>query len=315
MIRRLVPLALLAAWIPQAHAFPPCPLQPMEYGPPPGRIATSNAAGAVVDQAEPWFKASYSFVGDPAVLDHIGGGRAIEVGDDPKSGKCEAPDALPVLDAHASAGLLRLDPAYAPASGFGMIDLPYLPEVATDGLSIDYRLRFSVDNGHLGDPDDWRDIAQLDFFRNGSAGMKYAEAISSVYRVRKTQHNSHAAIEIIESRAATPGVDSKPVRMDRLVATIPLKNGQTHTVITLRWIQTAKRSGADSPFHDRYDIDSVFDVLGPDDETLYTEQLPGQWASLLSMGLLDYNVSDVGAYEAGSAVVLSKMMFSAKRGD
>ncbi len=315
MIRRLVPLALLAAWIPQAHAFPPCPLEPMEYGPPPGEIAASNTLGAVVDQAEPWFKASYSFAGDPAILDRIRRGSATDIGDEPSSGKCELPDALPVLDAHVSGGLLHLDPAYAPASGFGIIDLPYLPEVSTDGLNVEYRLRFSVDNDHLEDPDHWLDVAQLDFFRNGSAGMKYAEAISSVYRVRKTQHNSHAAIEIIESRAATPGIDTKPVRMDRLVATILLKSGQTHTVITLRWIQTAKKNNDKSLFHDSYDIDSVFDVLGPNDEMLYTAQLPDQWASLLSMGLLDYNVSDIGAYEEGPAVVLSKMTLSAKRGD
>lgn len=316
MIKRLAPLAMLAAWIPQAQAFPPCPVQPMEYGPPLGEIAVSNTAGAVADEADPWFKASYSFVGDPVVLDQIRGEHAIDIGNDPNSGKCELPDALPVLNSHVSAGLLHLDPAYAPASGFGVIDLPYLPEVATDGLDIEYRLSFKVDNDHLEDPDDWLDVAQLDFFRNGSAGMKYSEAISSIYRVRKTQRNrSHAAIEIIESRAAVPGVDTKPVRNDRLVATIPLQNDRTHTVITLRWIQTAKQSDSDSPLHDQYDIDVVLDVLGPNDQVLYTTQLPAQWASLLSMGLLDYNVADVAMYEKGHAIELSTMSLGAKRRD
>lgn len=312
MIKRLAPLALLAAWLPQAHAFPPCPLQPMEYGPPPGEIA----AGAVADEADPWFKASYSFVGDPAVLNQIRDGRATGISPVPSSGKCEAPDALPVLSSHISTGLLRLDPRYAPASGFGVIDLPYLPEIATDGLDIEYRLSFKVDNDPLEDPDDWLDVAQLDFFRNGSAGLKYSEAISSIYRVRKTQRNrSHATIEIIESRAAAPGVDTKPVRNDRLVATIPLQNDRTHTAITLRWIQTAKRSDSGSPPHDQYDIDVVLDVLGTNEQVLYTTQLPGQWASLLSMGLLDYNVADVAMYEKGPAIELSGMTLSAKRRD
>ena len=53
MIKRLVPFALLAAWIPQAQAFPPCPVQPMEYGPPLGEIAVSNTAGAVANEADP----------------------------------------------------------------------------------------------------------------------------------------------------------------------------------------------------------------------------------------------------------------------
>ena len=212
--------------------------------------------------------------------------------------------------------MLHLDPVYAPASGFGVIELPYLPEVATDGLDIEYRLRFRVDNQHLEDPDDWLDVAQLDFFRNGSAGLKYSEAITSIYRVRKTQRNrSHAAIEIIESRAAAPGVDAKPVLNDRLVATIPLQSDQTHTVISLRWIQTAKQSDSDSPLHGSYDIDSILDVLGANDQVLYTTQLPAQWASLLSMGLLDYNVADVAAYEKGPAIELSTMSFGAKRRD
>jgi hypothetical protein len=314
MIKRFVPLALLAAWIPLAHAFPPCPVQPMEYGPPLDELSASNTARLPIEDAEPWFKAHYSFVGDPAVLDRIRGGGATDTIHDPNSGKCEAPDSLPVLSSHISAGNLQLDPTYAPVSGFGVIDLPYLPKVAIDGLDIEYRLRFMTDNGHLEDPNDWLDVAQLDFFRNRSAGLKYSEAISSIYRVRKTQRNrSHASIEIIESRAAPPGVDTKPARNDRLVALIPLKNDQTHTLISLRWTQSAKRSSGSSPLRDQYDIDVVFEVLDPSDRVLYTTQLPGQWASLLSIGLLDYNVADISTYENNPAIELSEMTFGAKR--
>lgn len=315
MFKRIVPFVLLAACIPQAHAFPPCPVQPMEYGPPPEDAAASVAARSASDAA-PWFKANYAFVGDPNVVGQIAPERAIDITVDPNTGKCRDRDALPVLNPHTSAGILQLDPAYAPAGGFGVIDLPYLPEVATDGLDISYRLRFTVDNDPLQDADDWLDVVQLDFFRNGSAGLKYSEAISSIYRVRKIQRNrSYAAIEIIESRAAVPGIDAKPVRNDRVVAVIPLPRDQQSTAISLRWTQSAKRRTGDSAVYDEYDIDVVFDVFDSSERVLYTAQLPGQWASMLSMGLLDYNIVDISMYENGQVMEFSNMTFAAKRHD
>ncbi len=317
MIRRLVPLALLAAWIPQAQAFPPCPVQPMDYGPPLGEVAESSTTASATDRsatdsAEPWFRATYALVGDPIVIGQIAPERAIGPTVDPNTGKCRDRDGLPVLDSYTSRGVLQLNPHYAPASGFGVIDLPYLPEVATDGLSVEYLLRFTVDNELLPSPTDWLDVVQLDFFRNGSAGMKYSQAITSIYRVRKVQRvSSDARIEIIESRAASPNIAIRPI--DRVVAVIPLPGSQRETPIGLRWTQTATRPIDNGAEQDRYDIDVVFEVLGPTDEVLYTAQLPRQWASLLSMGLLDYNVGDASAYKKNHAMEFSNMTLSAMR--
>lgn len=311
MIKRIVPFVLLAAWIPQAHAFPPCPLNPMEYGPAPKQSGGSTAATSVTGAAS-WFKANYQFVGNPTIIGQIAPGRTLAI--DPSSGKCPDRDGLPVLDSHASTGTLQLDPGYAPASGFGVIELPYLPHVAADGLRIEYQWNFTVDNDLLRSPAHWLDVAQLDFFRNGSAGMKYSQAVSSVYRVRKTQRNrAYATIEIIESRAAPAGISIRPPPIDRVVAVIPLRNGQ-HTAIGLRWTQTAKRrvgEVGESPIYAEYDIDVVLEVLSASSQVLYTAELPGQWASLLSMGLLDYNVDDASVYEKSDVMEFSNMTLEA----
>lgn len=312
MIRRLLPLALLAAWIPQAQAFPPCPVDPMDYGPPLGEVAASISTASVTHEVEPWFRATYALVGDPIVIGQIAPERATGPAVDPNTGKCRDRDGLPVLNSHTSGGVLQLNPHYAPASGFGVIDLPYLPEVATDGLSIEYQLRFTVDNEVLPNPTDWLDVVQLDFFRNGSAGMKYPQAVSSIYRVRKVQHGSDdARIEIIESRAPSHNVIIRPI--DHVVAAIPLPGSQRETAMGLRWTQTATRPIDKSAEQDAYDIDVVFEVIDPDGEVLYTAQLPRQWASMLSMGLLDYNVVDASVYEKNDAMEFSNMTLSAVR--
>ena len=314
MIKRIASFVLLAAWIPQAHAFPPCPMDPMEYGPPPEGFTVANAARAGTEAA-PWFKADYQFVGDPTVIGQIAPTRAIDLTVDPKTGKCRDRDGLPIPGAHLSAGTLRLDPSYAPRSGFGVIDLPYLPRVATHGLTVEYRLDFTVDNGLLLNPADWLDVVQLDFFRNGSAEVKYPLSVASVYRVRKTQRNDvHATIEIIESRALPPSDGSKAMLVDSVVAVIPLRTGR-ETGIAMRWTQVAKQRTGDDIARDAYDIDTVLEVLGPSDDVLYATKLPEQWASLVSMGLLDYNVGDASHYEKTSAMELSNMTLSATQQD
>lgn len=316
MIKRLVPLALVAAWIPQAYAFPPCPIEPMEYGPPPGETPVSSTARSVTGAAEPWFKANYQFVGNPAIINRIAPQRAITPAIDPDTGKCRGSGAVPVLDAHTSTGVLQLNPTYAPISGFVLIDLPYLPVVAVHGLDVEYRLRFTVDNDHMQNPDDWLDVVQLDFMRNGSPDIEYQQAISSLYRVRKTQgHHSDARIEIIESNATAPGVYSKHEHTDQIVAIIPLPSDRPHTAISLRWTQIAKQHDIHDASYEKNEIDAVFEVLDASNQVLYSAQLPGQWASMLSMGLLDYNVTDISMYDNGQAIELSNMTLAAKRHD
>lgn len=319
MIKRLAPLALLAAWIPQAHAFPPCPLDPMEYGPPPGEAASAGDASVTTESAvrtAPWFKADYHFIGNPAILNLIAPQSADGTAIEPERAKCRDPNALPVLASHTSSGILQLSPDYAPMSGFAVIDLPYLPHVATDGLNIEYRLRFTVDNKPLQDPEDWLDIAQLDFHRNGSAGMKYSQAVATIYRVRKIQRNrSDASIEIIESRVDSSDIATRPPLSDRVVAVIPLPSDQPSSAIGLRWTQRATQLNDDNIVYDEFDIDGLFEVLGPNDQLLYSAQLPGQWASLASIGLLDYNIQDISMYENGEVAEVRSMTLGAKRRD
>jgi len=312
MLKRIAPLMLLAAWIPQAHAFPPCPLPPMEYEPPSDAPTTLSFAATSDIPTAPWFKARYQFVGDPFIIDQISSNDAADIGDNPSTGKCRDSDGLPILSSNVSPGVLELNPRYAPRSGFGIVELPYLPQVATHDLHVEYRLAFTVDNSRLQNASDWLDVVQLDFFHNGSAGMKYSKALSSVYRVRKTQSEAgDAALQIIESRGATSSVSSRPPVMDTVVAVIPLQN-DGKTPIGLRWTQNARQhSGA----NDEYAIDVVFEVLGPDNRVVYTAQLPEQWASTLSMGLLDYNVANASEYEKNDAMEFSNMTLSAERKD
>jgi hypothetical protein len=53
--------------------------------------------------------------------------------------------------------------------------------------------------------------------------------------------------------------------------------------------------------------------VGPDNAVLYSVALPEQWANTFSMGLLDYNVPDDGAYLDVAAVDLREMSLSARR--
>lgn len=320
MLKRIAPLMLLAAWIPQAHAFPPCPMPPMEYEPPSDAPAMLSSPTTSDITTAAWFKASYQFVGDPIIIDQISSNYAADIGDVPHTGKCRDSDGLPdrdglpILSSNASAGALHLNPRYAPRSGFGIVELPYLPQVATHDLQVEYRLAFTVDNSRLQTATDWMDVVQLDFFHNGSAGMKYSEAVSSVYRVRKTQSiGGDAALQIIESRGPTGGVSNRPPVMDTVVAVIPLQlqNGNK-SPIELRWTQNARQRIGDTGINDEYDIHVVFEVLGPDDQVVYTAQLPQQWASMLSMGLLDYNVANASGYKH-DALEFSNMALSAQR--
>jgi hypothetical protein len=312
MIKRILPLVLLAAWIPQAHAFPPCPLQPMELAP-----ADSVAPQTPDTDAELWFKASYQLVGHPTVVDQIDSPTSPT---SPSTGKCRDRDALPLPDTNTSAGTLQLNPVYAPKSGFGMVDLPYLPLVAVDGLRVEYRLRFAVENRVFVDQGDWVDLLQLDFFRSDSTETKYPNALSSVYRLRKAQRNNgFASIEVVESRDFPGDIDIKPPLIDRVVASIPLQNTSGQTVVALRWTQAAKGRAGDGtiqpafnpPSFAGYDIDTTLEVLGPNDAVLYSVLLRGEWASTFSMGLLDYNVGDATAFAKSAGVELSDMSFTA----
>ncbi len=278
MTARIVPLVLLLACAPSALAFPPCPRAPLEIEPLGGTPSQNSSLSSRGGGTPLWFKATYGLVGNPVILRSIGNG--------PGSGLCTARDQVPVPEPNESKGLILLNPSYAPSGGFGIVALPELPAIATDGLRIAYHLSFSVDNAPLDAQGDWLDVMQLDFLRSGASAPA---PLSTVYRVRKTQMSRDTVtLAVIESRDTRDDITQKQTAFDHVVASIALPGDADTIPVALRWTQhaTALPDSTDRAFR----IDSLLEVIGPEG-VLYTVALPDTWASSLSMGLLDYNIA------------------------
>jgi hypothetical protein len=318
MSKRLLPLLLLSVWAPAALAFPPCPQYPMEVGP----IDGGNGLTADAGTDKPvWFRGFYTLLGDPDVVGGLSDDGPFTVAPDAmKSGKCH--DRMPVPESNSSDGSISLTPGYAPKSGFGVVALPDL-RYANNPPNVRYTLTFTVDSAELTD-DDWADIAQIEFEFVDDTGRKYPGNLGTVYRVRKIQHpKSGLNLEVIESGNASTDIgtemgmsDMVAKPQDRVVARIPVSPFQHGTEISLRWSQIVDSgdkaeldtiaSGGEStdsviiigpPIVQTHHIDSVFEVISGDGNVLYTSALPSQWASTLSMGLLDYNVDSDADYK------------------
>ena len=296
-MRRVFPLAMLIAWAPAVLAFPPCPAIPLEIWPLDGlqAPATQNAA------AHLWHKSAYVFEGNPAVITQI---NRIGVGQIPGSGLCRV-DSVQVSTGHTSAGLIHLQPTYAPSGGFGTVVLPELPVVAFDGLQVPYTLAFKIDNAPLAMIGGWIDVLQVDFLYSGSTT---SENPSSVYRLRKRQPTAGPAIlEVIESRVDPNGKVSNDVALaDRVVATIALQGSAGSTAVALRWTQHATMPAA--YVSDRLRVDSILEILGPTGTTSIA--LPNEWVNTFSMGLLDYNIGKIENISMETAVHFSEMTLS-----
>ena len=295
MIKRLFPLALLLVWAPLALAFPPCPINPVEWLP-------IGDSGQESNTVPPWFKVGYAMVGNQDIIDQL---RAVR---DEKS-KCK--DRVPVPQANTSDGAIQLNPSYAPSSGFGVLSLPEFPALANDGLRLQYKLDFMIDNATLVHTGDWIDVSQLEFTHD----RKQAGKVSAVYRVRKIQRGKGpATVEVIEARADIGPPYTKPPLADRMVAEIPLMGDNGKTAIALRWTQHAHTAIDAQPVAPilMYAVDSVMEVLGPGDNVLYSTSLPRQWADTLSMGLLDYNVPSDKEYGSEFRLVVDDPELSAK---
>ncbi len=304
MSKPVFAVALLFACIPTAFAFPPCPQQPVQLLPVESEEGPDSAA---------WFHAVYALVGN-ALVDASEGGEGVESSTNPGTGVCRGIAELPVPESNLSTGILQLAPAFAPNASFGVVALPELPFVAVDGLNLQYRLQFDIENASLAGQDDWFDIVELDFTPSGTANAKLPRPLSSVYRVRKTQVGAEQPrIEVIESRVPPGGIDSKPIPVDLVVAAIPLRKHAATTTITLRWTQhaVALPSGGNDAGMVTYSIDSVLEVLAPDQSVLYTATLPSQWANTFAMGMLDYNVLGISEYEKEFRLRMDGMSLSA----
>lgn len=318
MPRPVLTLAALAALLacPRAHAFPPCPVAPLDLSPL-DSVARRPLPGAI----PPWFQALYTFVGNTAIVS------SLTPDDDlPNSGKCTRDDWLPTPESHESTGTIQLQPRYAPAGGFGLIALPDLPAIAAPGLKMRYRADFTVDNGRLPHDSEWIDLAQLEFLRNaagpGVPGATAPEALATVYRVRKKAYRlGPPVLEVIESTLALGnGYGARPVGYDRVIASIPLDGPAGRTALSLQWRQrvvgtdaagTAAATAAPGFAGGRQSIDSQLEVIAADGSVLQARPLAGQWASTFSMGLIDYRLGKYNEDPKGWRVHLGGLAISA----
>ncbi len=275
MIERFLPLVLMLAWTPAAlAAFPPCKPASLEF------FDLSAAPPAPLSVA-PWFQSGYLIYGAPGTIESI------------KAGKCK--DQLPIPTPNASSGMMGLKPRLSPISAYGILSLPVLPMISADGLNLQYRYDFTIDNAPLANAGDWMDVTQLDFAQDHGQDWP----ISSVYRVRKIQRGASPLVQVIEVRAVNGGNDTtRPPPVVSIVAEIPVTGINGKTAIALRWTQSAQMpaSEVEPTAAPMYTIHSTMEVLGMSnpsadsaDIVIYTSTLPRQWAFALWGGLLDYN--------------------------
>lgn len=299
--RRLAPWLLLA-WIPAAHAFPPCPMDPVQL----------DSVESVVQSVPSRFLGHYTLVGDSNALEDS---NALH---DPDRNKCR--DRLHLPGDLTSSGHLGLRPRYADKGGFGVIFLPDLRQLGSDGRNLRYTLSFDIHDAFPRNGDDWVDLVQLELRWNAAPDSMNRGAPSSLYRLRKRLH----VLEVIESRAASWDSRNLPLP-DLVVATLPIRHDGGGTRIALRWSQRATpaepidgaHGGAGPSSIDGgtgpYRIDSAFEVLEvleAGDVSHYTTSLPEQRVDTLSMGLLDYNAPDIAGY-TGAFVELDQVSLEA----
>jgi hypothetical protein len=329
MLKRVLPLVLFAAWAPAAlaaPAFPPCAIEPLDLDPLDGDTVSGSPSSS-----GPWFRGWYVLVGDPTVINSMrAGGAAASLPDNKQ--KCDNRSALPVPKDHLGNSYIGIAPVYAPHAGFGIIALPDLRTATTD-LGIRHRLDFSIDNAPLAHDDEWFDVIQLHFQWQQSSSPGKAPSTSAIYRVRKHQlgKSGTPTFELLEARAAYwGGPHARPPIFERVVATLPVDDGSDNTQLSLRLSQAAKAIGQGNEFGLPPDnttelsesvedtpaptaiVDSWLEIFDANGNLLTRVDLPGQWMSELSIGLLDYRVGDASAYPNGHGVEMSNVALSAE---
>lgn len=289
--------ALLSfACVEEALAFPPCPKAPLDLVPleslnEGATTQTENGGGA------PWYLARYAIVGDPSMIERTSSS------DNPSTGKCTDRAAVPIPGANASTGTIGLSPSYASAGVFGTIALPdWIASTPRNG-TIAYTFDFAIDDDALPDGA-WIDLLQLELKPDGTGQFIGGRTqTSTLYRLRKLATGRYAsALAMIESRMLSSD-DKFPT--DRIVAVLPLRDASGATSMRLRWTQTA--FGGTTPR-----IDTWLEWSNGDGTPLYEAKLSNQWADLLSMGLLDYNLDEMPKNASPLRLAFSKMELSAE---
>lgn len=315
MMKRLLPLALLALWAPAALAFPPCPVSPVEIDP------LDSLPG------DPLYQVLFSGAGDKELLDEV----MVPVlraalPPRPGSGNCRTGASSVVLPGpNASDDSLAEGPAYAPRSAVGLLALPDLRQTEV-GTSVVYRYDFSVATIALPAVGDWVDVLQLEFRRNDTPTGKSMPSTFYRARIHQIAENALPVVEVIEVRRSA---DEVPKITETLVATIPLNPNTVATPISLRWSQInhaykpdggsigtiavgsavvvgipPEQSLIGNP------VDAIFEVLESGHTVVYEAPLPDQWADLLSTGILNYHSPSIAEGSLTQAAYLREETLS-----
>lgn len=315
--RPLLPLLCLLAWAPVALAFPPCPMDPVDL------LDADDVDAVFSPDSYPWSRGWYLRY-DTQREDE---GRSAP--DDIDSGKCRDHDQVPVPQTMTPGG-----------EPFGIVVLPDLRFV--DGkLTASYTLRFDVDTQPLATPGDNVELARLEFETTESTGLEYPQTLTAVYRVRKRQAAYGAPVlEVLESRMPVDPTTRQVTPNAIVIATLPMPASDTATAIGLRWTQSpGDIAGVGGPIElpaptpspgDTLDgmagtesltsplpvfarnVDSRFEVLDGAGTVLHRTSLPAQWASTLSMGLLDRRLVNPAPYADPHVVRLGGMSLDAE---
>lgn len=313
--RPLLPLLCLLAWAPLALAFPPCPMDPVDL------LDVDDVDAAFSPDSYPWSRGWYLRYDTQREDD------GSSAPDDIDSGKCRDRDQVPVAQTMTPGG-----------EPFGIVVLPDLRFV--DGkLTARYTLRFDVDTQPLATPGDSVDLARLEFETAKSTGLDYPQTRTAVYRVRKRQTaDGTPVLEVLESRMPVGPTISQVTPSAIVIATLRMPASDTATAIRLRWTQSPGDivdaggvielpmpspgetpdgvAGTGSlvsplPVFAR-NVDSQFEVLDGAGTVLHRTSLPSQWASTLSMGLLDRRLVNPTLYADPHVIRLDRMSLDAE---
>jgi hypothetical protein len=272
MLKKLAPLALLMACIPNVHAaalagkFPPCDGQSINFVP----LAQMTSSPFVV---------GHSYVGQ----------ESLKIGNVVGTGNCRVVFDTP-LGANQGVAAINLSPSYVSTASYGLAVLPEWPTVASPNQEVTYTLSFDMTSVTPA-KDDWLDLVQLDFKRSNPLSSN--AGFSTVYRLRKDRSNNGATVMLIESRAQTSPGENTPI--DRVVATLTTNsNGISSHYIALRWTQkvvpyTGPLLGeGETPAPTVTTRVQLLDMSGA---PLYTATLTNEFANSFSMGLLNHNTT------------------------
>jgi hypothetical protein len=276
-MKRPLAIALLLACAPAVHAFPPCP-NGGQMIPGPARVESSDW--------EPWRVTYYDFAGDPDLIKQLTATRAFDSTNG--GGQCRPRAVLPVR-ANRPDALIR---PYAPRVGFGVLTLPDMPSVAQPGLGVRNTLYLRIDNTPLPKDTNWVDFLIMDFRAMNTMYAPHKDAPTTIYRLRKAAiDKTRSTIEVWESRAAAASElprGAQWARTDTLVAAIPISSPAGDTDLWLRWTQQVGGLQVGT-----LNIQSQLEVISSHEKPpIHTAVLPGEWASMVSLGLIDYVMND-----------------------